>query len=33
MDKQDVTSTLEHDMAGSPGDQTDLHINNLHIHI
>ena len=28
-----TTSTLEHDMAGSAGDQTDLHIRKLHIHI
>ena len=28
-----VTSALKHDMAVSAGDQTDLHIDKLHIHI
>ena len=33
MDKKMITSTLEHDMAGSAGGQTDLHIDTLQIHI
>ena len=28
-----ITSKLEHDMAGSAGDQTDVYINNLIIHM
>ena len=33
MNKKMITSTLEHTMAGSAGDRTNLHINKLHMHI
>ena len=28
-----ITSTLKHNLAGSAGDQTGLHIDKLHVHI